>query len=452
MKQIQFIRDSCQDAESNLDWEAIENGSYFENINVQNSDVVSDRRLLNRPNREEVMWNQSYNINNGCEKSYNKFCPNWYTPVCGRTYAGCTAIAMAQIMWYWQWPHTGMIYSGIDKAGKPTGTQSLHIYDWNLMPCKLNNDTPVEEADMVAGFIRDCGYAAHIEYGPDGSYASLKEARTALINTFAYSEDIVYKRKALSTNSAWIKKLKDNIDQGYPVLYAGYGSGGHAFVVDGYNSENRFHINWGWGNKNKNGYFLLNDLTPPENHNYNSNHEALFNIKPAPSCVSINVNGGTNYRIGTAGAVTVANQTVPSGTTAVYYSGTSVRLLPGFKATEGSHLHVAIQNFPCNGIAPASFTPMNMEDIYDEPESSESKENVVPTGKLCVLPNPTDDILTIESLKEMKNIEIYSMHGEKIMESHETTLNLYNLQAGMYIIIIHFADGTFHSEKIMKRG
>lgn len=344
-----------------------------------------------------------------------------------------------------------MIYSGIDKNGNPTGTQQMHLYDWNSMPKELLNTTPMNEVDMVAGFLRDCEYAAKMEYGPSGSSASLKNAKNAMINTFAYGKDITHKKKALVSNSNWINMLKSNIDRGCPVLYAGYGSGGHAFVVDGYNSKNKFHINWGWGTT-KTGYFQLDDLTPPENHNYNSNHEALFNIKPAPSCVSINVNGGTNYRIGTAGAVTVANQTVPSGTTAVYYSGTSVRLLPGFKATEGSHLHVAIQNFPCNGVAPANFTPMNMEDIYDEPESSESKENVVPTGKFCVLPNPTDDILTIESLKEMKNIEIYSMQGEKIMESHETTLNLYNLQAGMYIIIIHFADGTFHSEKIMKRG
>lgn len=444
-RQIKFIQDSCQNAGVNMRWNAIERGSF---LNATPLSTTYHAPLLQRPNRGEVNWNQSFNNDNSCgTRIYNKFCPDWYALSCGRTYVGCTAVAMAQIMWYWQWPHTGLIHSGIDMSGNPVGTQELHLYNWNLMPAELKNNTPLEQADMIAMFLRDCGYAAKMKYAIDGSGASLENAKNALINTFAYSDEMVYKQKNFFSWN-WKNRIKNSIDDGCPVLYAGYGSGGHAFVVDGYDDD-RFHINWGWGG-DSNGYFELGNLTPP-GHNYNSDHEAIFDIRPNVVCGPLDINGSSIYRVGQSGAVTVSNVTVPSGTTAVYYSGTSVTLRPGFKATAGSRVHIAIQNFPCNGIAPASLDPIGLKSVYAEPETGGSTGlNLDYVQGTSIYPNPTDGALYVQTSREVARIELYGLSGEKLLESRETTLDLHGLQEGMYVLMVHFADGTVHSEKVIR--
>lgn len=51
-----------------------------------------------------------------------------------------------------------------------------------------------------------------------------------------------------------------------PVIFNGSqadGGGGHCFVLDGYNGNGLFHINWGWGGI-ANGYFAIPILNPDE--------------------------------------------------------------------------------------------------------------------------------------------------------------------------------------------
>ena len=43
------------------------------------------------------------------------------------------------------------------------------------------------------------------------------------------------------------------------LLGASDNTGGHEFVIDGYNGNELFHINWGWGGADD-GYFALSVL------------------------------------------------------------------------------------------------------------------------------------------------------------------------------------------------
>lgn len=68
--------------------------------------------------------------------------------------------------------------------------------------------------------------------------------------------------------------------------YAGYNSeAGHSYVCDGYDKDEYFHINWGWGGMSD-GYFKLSALTPSNqgiggsNAGYNASQEIIYNIKP----------------------------------------------------------------------------------------------------------------------------------------------------------------------------
>lgn len=456
--EIFFVQDSCPGLAAHPDWQVINMRRY--SINSQNmlsNGYLRTASLLNRPQRGEVKWNQNKkNAIDNCSKTYNKFCPDWYDVSCNRTVVGCSAVAMAQIMWYWQWPHTGYISTGIDENGNGIGTMELHLYDWDKMPTELTDATPMEEVDMVAGFLRDCGYAAKMEYGATGSGTTIQHVRTALENTFAYRVDDL-RRKNWYTNNRWIELIKSEIDAGRPLYYRGQGdAGGHAFVVDGYSGD-YFHVNWGYSGV-ANGFYSLGNLSfyiyvgnnQYEFHEYNSKQQALFGIQPAPACGSASVNGGNNYRVGVAGEVSVSNLTVPSGQTAVYYSGTSVRLLPGFHASAGSHTHVAIQNFPCSGIAPLSARSADHEDDLEQKTDLLSLERPFVSETLVVYPNPTGGNLTVESSKLINQLELYGLDGEKQMESQGTTIDLHPLQVGMYILVVRFSDGTTRSCKVAK--
>lgn len=60
-----------------------------------------------------------------------------------------------------------------------------------------------------------------------------------------------------------MKMVYQEIDAQRPILYTGVDAtnGGHAFVLDGYDSDGLVHINWGW-NGSEDGYFDIAKLNP----------------------------------------------------------------------------------------------------------------------------------------------------------------------------------------------
>jgi len=63
----------------------------------------------------------------------------------------------------------------------------------------------------------------------------------------------------------WQDLIYNEIAAGYPVPFSGSKlSGGHAFVLDGFDGEQLFHVNWGWGG-GSNGWFLIGVLNSHDN-------------------------------------------------------------------------------------------------------------------------------------------------------------------------------------------
>ena len=57
--------------------------------------------------------------------------------------------------------------------------------------------------------------------------------------------------------------------------------GGHEFVCDGRDANNKFHINWGWEGDG-NGYFAITSLKPTgSSYNFSTNLDALIGLRPA---------------------------------------------------------------------------------------------------------------------------------------------------------------------------
>lgn len=231
-----------------------------------------------------TLWDQ------GCY--YNDLCPADVkaSSTCGNTYTGCVATAMAQIMKYWNYPSQG---SGSHSYNHPTyGTLSADFgsttYNWANMPNSItsyNND--------IATLMYHCGVSVDMNYGSDASGAFSSDVPYALINYFSYSPTAEIKSLGSFTTGNWISMLKTELDAHRPVYYSGdNGTEGHAFVCDGYDSNDNFHFNWGWSGS-ANGYFAIGALNPTSSYKFNSSNQAIVRIKPPSNAPIANFTAST---------------------------------------------------------------------------------------------------------------------------------------------------------------
>lgn len=196
-------------------------------------------------------WNQS--------EPFNALCPIVGTE---RSVVGCVATAMAQVMNYWEWPVTGKgnLSYLLDNETIVSADFSKSTYDWANMADSYNGSYTTEQANAVAQLSYDCGVAVRMSYSPEASGALDGNVPYALAQYFGYKTQL-YRRDAY-TSSAFLSIIKNELDNKRPMLFAGNGSaGGHEFVVDGYDSNNFLHINWGWGGISD-GYFDMNLMNP----------------------------------------------------------------------------------------------------------------------------------------------------------------------------------------------
>ena len=213
-------------------------------------------------------WNQ--------DNYYNALCPADNAGPGGHVYAGCVATAMGQVMKYHNHPEQGT--GSHSYYCSPYGTQTANFgattYNWSSMPNSVYyNNT------AVATLLFHCGVSVDMDYGPNGSGAWTSATRTALINYFSYSSSAQYKQKSSYSTSGWESLLRTELEASRPMIYRGQGTGGHAFVCDGYQGTNFFHFNWGWSGY-YNGYFYVSNLNPG-GANFSNLQAAVIGIQPS---------------------------------------------------------------------------------------------------------------------------------------------------------------------------
>lgn len=444
--------------------------SYYENAlqyardslpnNVINQDWLSDSEYHSRYRTAKILsrmgqihWNQGANNSGGCLNSYNKFCPTWYTPECGHTYVGCTAVAMGQVMQYWQWPHSAIVPSNmLDSLGNTSG-KSLREYDWDKMPDNIYYSTPDDEADEIAGFLRDCGYASKMKYKANGSGASLSNARSALLNLFHY-KNVSYNTPGGNITN-WINSLKSEIDAERPIIYAGYESTGegHAFVLYGYDNNNKFIINWGWGGSYNNGYYALDSLVPNPQSSFNYNQEALWGIEPKyPNCSSHNLLYTdiypTPFDYYNGGIITIKNKTIGNNKIGVIYSGESVSIQSACTISAGSNVRIAVRDMHCGSSGRGE---EDVLQIIADQENITSIEHFSNISSFSVSPNPAQDFITISCVNPIVKVTIFDFGGRMVLRGTETQINVSSFPAGVYVVHVQTDDGNQYQAKFIKQ-
>ena len=405
-----------------------------------------------------------YSTDNSCNCSGDHYCP-----------AGCTAVAMAQIMNYWKHPVYHPWYGP-------------NQFDWCNMPDSLMTNRPnyEKERNAVARLMQKCGYQINMNYCfyECNSFAWPSNVKDVLEGYYQYSSDADFQMKASHNIDTWIGRMKNNLNHNWPFLYAGGSLNisinnvelvAHSFVCDGYRSDNTFHFNWGW-NGHWNTYWLTVNSLSVGGDNFNSLQQAVFYIYPAnnndychfsasletyfriysehvsnPSIAAPKI-FDTLVSVSRSSNLDVIYRTIPDGENIEYVAHKKVKLIDGFHAEEGSHFVSYIDECEkCEEEGRIAERVGNLESIIEaKPSETESDfEN-----KVNIIPNPNNGSFYValsNNEAEITGIRVFDITGKIIYLNNRFNggeIVLPNAKQGLYYVVVTLKDKTI-TEKII---
>ncbi|MBO7133457.1 MAG: C10 family peptidase [Bacteroidales bacterium] len=308
--------------------------------------AVSQKRSRSVNALVQTRWNQG--------SPYNTFCP-YDTDEGERTVTGCVATAMAQIMKYWNYPAQGngsQTYTH-SRYGELSVTFGSTTYDWSNMLNTYTNSATDAQKNAVATLMYSCGVAVKMSYGVSrtggsgavtvGPYNGTAEY--AMENFFLYKNTLEGRFRSDYEDTDWKNMIIADLDASRPIIYTGRGDGGgHCFICDGYNNNNQFHFNWGWGGY-CDGFYAINSLEPGTggigsgNGTYNDSQSAIFGIEPNAGLFAI-PNALTLSGVGESKTFMVRSSTASNQSWTATSSQSWLTLSPATGAGSGSNTTV----------------------------------------------------------------------------------------------------------------
>lgn len=207
-----------------------------------------------------------------------------------KTAAGCVAVAAAQIAYYWRKdnPSNTLKDTPIYPYGAapvsysiPRGTPN----NWDLMQDSYTANDSQESRYAAAQLCYVLGTTSYLNYA-SSTGGTIYDVSNALYSQFDLTSE--YTTKGKLNQQEWEELLYDQIERGIPVLCAGNDRDGHAFVLDGYDSEsNLYHFNFGWGGSGD-GYYPIDDSEFSMG-GYYKNQSIVYNILPKNRNIDANM-------------------------------------------------------------------------------------------------------------------------------------------------------------------
>lgn len=230
----------------------------------------------------------------GQEAPYNNLCPvgtssggyDWqgYGGT-GRCVTGCVATAMAQIINYNRFPShgTGTHSVRVKQSSGSYNTVTVNFaqsnYDYDNMLNSYSSSYTDAQGNAVARLMLDCGVACDMEYATDGSGAYSENACDGLKRNLGYPATTRVLQRSSYDEASWMNLIYNEVNERRAVYYTGVDTynGGHAFVLDGYQSDGKVHINWGWEGSDD-GYFDI-ALLNPESYQFSEYQDMIIGFR-----------------------------------------------------------------------------------------------------------------------------------------------------------------------------
>lgn len=217
---------------------------------------------------------------------YNALCPmvTAADSLVRHAYTGCVATTMAQVMNYYQYPNQGtgsISYTSGDEKFDLSMDFSTVRFDWQNMSDVYDDTSTDAQKNAVAKLMYTCGLAAHMEYFAYGSGAETADMAYALVHYFNYNPNLKYYKRDFFSAEEWEAIIQDDLTNGRPVPYGGGPEEwGHQFILDGCDTEGRYHFNFGWSGY-CDGYYELSAIDLGyDGYNFSYNQDMLCNVTP----------------------------------------------------------------------------------------------------------------------------------------------------------------------------
>ena len=220
-------------------------------------------------------WGQGYPYNDQCPEINGKKCVT-----------GCVVTAAAIAMYYNRHPerskgHVLTYISAMDNVKVLVDSRNLdHPIEWDKMKMEYEYGTiySQEEVDAIAALMADIGAGLKADYNIDATECYISSIPNLAYYSYGYAPATVL-IKSDYRYSEWKSFIKEDIDNGHPIIYGIYNPEGigHAFILDGYTENNYYHFNWGWGGYG-NGYYSLNLMT--SNNSFINRQKLIKDFKP----------------------------------------------------------------------------------------------------------------------------------------------------------------------------
>ena len=248
----------------------------------------------------------------GPEYPYNTQCPVFNGK---NSKVGCAGVAMAQFLYFWQFPVSSpalpAYYASNAGDTVPALPATSFDYDkmiqtfcyWDYSKQKtVQYEYTEEQVYEVAKLCRYIGQMAKMNYSPAKSGIT-EDRKIQALKDYGYNSLAKSIKRANYTPERWNELLRTELDAGRPVMYAGFAvsQNGHAWIIDGYDSDDYFHMNMGWYGYND-GWYLISSIKfvnrYGNNRFYNGVHNMILNLEPPLYCeVNADGIGGNNSLI-----------------------------------------------------------------------------------------------------------------------------------------------------------
>ncbi len=221
---------------------------------------------------------------------YNDFCP--VDPHTGeRSYPGCVATALAQIINF----HEYIGDASLGAHDTYQSTPGLHIDDGSAeldfppfdimnnyldtIRKKYHDDMELSDQEKAALNFA-CGILLKMRYSSLGSSCGGNSIDEIVVDRFGY-----YAAMQTKFSEESLQAFRENMMIGLPAQLNLISNQlqGHSVVVDGYNTDGFFHLNFGWGSDSPSDitevWYMLPDDIPFE---FNIISDMIFNIRSHP--------------------------------------------------------------------------------------------------------------------------------------------------------------------------
>lgn len=140
----------------------------------------------------------------------------------------------------------------------------------------------------------------------------------------------------------------------------------------------------------------------------------------------------------------VINESTRDWVTKDFYE---VKELVSIAPAGATNCWIAFRLFAENGgrwPAKTGITLIDNVELWETPPEETSAINNLSENGIRLYPNPVQERLQIESKNEILNIEVYNIHGNKVINTTEgfNTINMTGLPSGLYVVKVNCISGS----------